>query len=136
MLEESHLGRVGRFHAQSSHHQERRTVCDHNNFRIRRAEDVYLAELAGTWTPLRKFAQRLLILRNLWTAVQTQQAFESEEQFLHRKNNILAKQSASNYLTNLDEDNKDTEFIGKDVTWGTPVEEKADDPFIPNRSGA
>ena len=82
--------------------------------------------------------ERLLIIRNLWTEEQTQQAFESEQQFLHRKSNILAKQSASNYLMTLDEDNKHTKFIGENVAWGTPVEEpkRADGSFMPKSSGS
>ena len=84
--------------------------------------------------------ERLLIIRNAWTDEQTQQAFESEKQFMHRKDNILAKQSASNYLMSLDKDNKNTLEIGEDVAWGTPVKEASqkidNDPFIPQKSGA
>ena len=81
--------------------------------------------------------ERLLIIRNLWTEEQTRQAFESEEQFIHRKANILAKQSASNYLMKLDEDNRDTKDVGEAMAWGSPVQEtpKAkDDPFVPQKS--
>lgn len=81
--------------------------------------------------------ERLLIVRHMWTDEQTRQAFESEEQFVRRKANILAKQSASNYLMKLDEDNRDTPEIGEDVSWGTEVREApkaADDPFAPKRS--
>ena len=83
--------------------------------------------------------ERLLIIRSEWTEEQTRQAFESEEQFIHRKSNILAKQSANNYLMQLDEDNKKTPYLGETVAWGTPVEEepkKADDPFMPTKSSA
>ena len=81
--------------------------------------------------------ERVLILRNLWTEEQTRQAFESEEQFMHRKANILAKQSANKYLVKLDEDNRNTKYIGEDVPWGTQVKEQPkteDDPFIPKKS--
>ena len=83
--------------------------------------------------------ERLLIIRNFWTEEQTRLAFESEQDFIHRKSNILAKQSANNYLMTLDEENKNTEYIGKKVAWGTPVEEepkKTEDPFMPKASGA
>ena len=83
--------------------------------------------------------ERLLIIRNEWTEEQTRQAFESEEQFIHRKSNILAKQSANNYLMQLDEDNRKTPYIGETLAWGTPVKEeptKADDPFMPTKSSA
>lgn len=66
--------------------------------------------------------ERLLVIRELWTDEQLRQAFESEDRFVHHESNILAKQTQSNYLTKLDEDNKDTDDIGKSVAWGTPVE--------------
>ncbi|KAL8723607.1 MAG: hypothetical protein Q9225_000149 [Loekoesia sp. 1 TL-2023] len=65
--------------------------------------------------------ERLLIIRDTWSEEQTRQAFESEEQFIHRKDNILAKQSANKYLTKLDKDNRATKPIGENVAWGTPV---------------
>ncbi|KAL8826857.1 MAG: hypothetical protein Q9170_007240 [Blastenia crenularia] len=83
--------------------------------------------------------ERLLIIRNAWGDEQTRQAFESEEQFIHRRENILAKQSANEYLMKLDEDNRATRFIGQKVAWGTAVAQeakKADDPFVPTRTGA
>ena len=82
--------------------------------------------------------ERLLIIRNEWTEEQTRQAFESEEQFLHRKANVLAKQSASDYLMTLDKDNAATAEIGESVAWGTPVKDApkpVDDPFVPKRTG-
>ena len=80
--------------------------------------------------------ERLLILRNLWNGEQTQQAFESEEQFRQRKNVIIEKQAASEYLMKLDEDNRATKWVGESATWGTAVkgEEKKEgpsDPFVP-----
>ena len=36
----------------------------------------------------------------------------------------MAKQSANNYLMALDEENKNTEYIGVKVAWGTLVEEE------------
>ncbi|KAL6718736.1 hypothetical protein ACLMJK_002970 [Lecanora helva] len=66
--------------------------------------------------------ERLLILRNEWTDEQTRMAFESEEQFIRRKSNVLNKQAASDYLVQLDKDNRNTKYIGEDVAWGTPVE--------------
>lgn len=68
--------------------------------------------------------ERLLIIRDLWTEEQTRQAFESEDSFVHRKDNILAKQTQNDYLMKLDEDNKGTEYIGKNVAWGTPVQDE------------
>jgi hypothetical protein len=81
--------------------------------------------------------ERLLILRNLWSDDQTKQAFESEEQFRKRKNIIIEKQAASEYLMQLDKDNRATKWIGESVTWGIPVQEakKSDpDPFKPERN--
>ena len=91
----------------------------------------------GSYSHERYYAsplERLLILRNLWNDDQTKQAFESEEQFRQRKNVIIGKQAASEYLMKLDEDNRATKWIGKSVTWGTPVQEepkKPSDPFQP-----
>lgn len=82
--------------------------------------------------------ERLLIIRNEWSDEQTRQAFESEEQFIQRKTNLLAKQSANDYLMKLDEDNKETPYIGEKVPWGTPVKvepKQIEDPFKPTRSG-
>ena len=67
--------------------------------------------------------ERLLIIRDLWTEEQTRQAFESEDSFVHHKANILAKQTQNDYLMKLDEDNRDTKYIGKNVAWGTPVQD-------------
>lgn len=66
--------------------------------------------------------ERLLIVRNLWTEAQSQQAFESEEQFRKRVDIVKEKKAASEYLMKLDRDNRATKFIGEDKTWGTPVE--------------
>ena len=80
--------------------------------------------------------ERLLVLRYLWTPEQTQQAFESEEEYRARKNSIIEQQSASRYLMQLDKDNSATKELGPDVAWGTPVEtgkteREESDPFIP-----
>lgn len=63
--------------------------------------------------------ERLLILRDQWTDDLTKQAFESEEQYRQRKTSILEKQAASQYLMQLDKDNRNTKYIGESVTWGT-----------------
>ena len=68
--------------------------------------------------------ERLLVLRYLWTPDQTQQAFESEEEYRARKNSIIEQQSASKYLMQLDKDNAATKELGPDVAWGTPVPEE------------
>lgn len=92
----------------------------------------------GSYSKERYYAsplERLLILRNLWNDDQTKQAFESEEQFRKRKNVIIEKQAASEYLMQLDKDNRATKWIGESVTWGTPVQEaKHSDPFKPERN--
>ena len=76
--------------------------------------------------------ERLLILRDQWTDDQTKQAFEGEEQYRQRKTSLLEKQPASDYLMQLDKDNRNTKYIGESVTWGTEVKEveKASDPFL------
>ncbi len=76
-------------------------------------------ESGSYWT---NALERLLIVRNLWTEDQNQQALESEEQFRRRIDIVKEKSSASEYLMQLDHDNRKTQFIGKDVTWGTRVE--------------
>lgn len=65
--------------------------------------------------------ERLLIHRNLWPEDQIQQAFESEEQFRKRVDIVKEKKSASEYLMQLDHDNRNTKFIGQEVNWGTPI---------------
>ncbi|KAL2039396.1 hypothetical protein N7G274_007668 [Stereocaulon virgatum] len=61
----------------------------------------------GSWSKERCYAlplERLLILRNLWSDNQTKQAFESEEQIRKRKNVIIEKQAASEYLMQMNSD--------------------------------
>ena len=65
--------------------------------------------------------ERLLILRDQWTDSQMKQAFESDEQFTQRKSSVIQKQGSSQYLMQLDRDNRLTKFIGEDAKWGTPV---------------
>lgn len=81
----------------------------------------------GSYSHARYYAsplERLLILRNLWTDDEKQQAFESEEQFRQRKSTIIEKQTASDYLARLDAANSQTKYIGESVTWGTEVKEE------------
>ena len=80
----------------------------------------------GSYSQTRYYAsplERLLILRNQWTDDLTQQAFESEKQWRQRKTVILDKQAASQYLMQLDKDNRGTKYIVESVTWGTEVKQ-------------
>lgn len=76
----------------------------------------------GSYSQARYYSsplERLLILRDQWTADQNKQASESEEQYRQRKTTLLEKQPASDYVMQLDEDNRNTKYIGESVTWGT-----------------
>ena len=81
----------------------------------------------GSYSQARYYSsplERLLILRDQWTDDQTKQASESEEQYRQHKTSILEKQAASDYLMQLDKDNRNTKYSGESVTWEAEVKQE------------
>ena len=70
----------------------------------------------GSYSQARYYSsplERLLILRDQWTDDETKQAFESEEQYQQRRTTVLEKQAASEYLMQLDRDNRKRGTLAK-----------------------